>query len=40
MTVDFDTLENGTVTVRDRDTMKQERLTLEALVAKLREAVG
>ena len=28
LTVDFDTLENGTVTLRDRDTLKQERLTV------------
>ena len=29
LTVDFDTLEKGTVTVRDRDTMKQETIKLE-----------
>ncbi|MBR4613906.1 MAG: glycine--tRNA ligase, partial [Kiritimatiellae bacterium] len=40
VTVDFDTLENGTVTVRDRDTMQQERLTVDALIAKIRQAVG
>ena len=40
VTVDFDTLENGTVTLRDRDTMQQERLTVEALVAKVAAAVG
>jgi glycyl-tRNA synthetase len=36
VTVDFDTLEDGTVTVRDRDTMTQQRLPigeLEAYVA-------
>ncbi len=32
ITVDFDTLEDGTVTVRDRDTMKQIRLKEEELV--------
>ena len=26
ITIDFDTLEDGTVTVRDRDTMNQERV--------------
>ena len=31
ITVDFDTLENGEVTVRDRDTMKQERVKIESL---------
>lgn len=32
VTVDFDTLENGDVTVRDRDTMKQERIKIFELV--------
>ncbi len=31
VTVDFDTLEDGCVTVRDRDTMEQERVKIEAL---------
>lgn len=31
VTVDFDTLENKTVTVRDRDTMKQERVAIADL---------
>lgn len=39
VTVDFDTLENGTVTIRDRDTMQQERITVEALVDKLRAEI-
>ena len=39
VTVDFQTLEDGTVTVRDRDTMLQERLTLEQLKAKLDDAL-
>jgi glycyl-tRNA synthetase len=33
VTVDFDTLEDGTVTVRDRDTMAQERVKVEDLRA-------
>ncbi len=37
LTVDFDTLENGTVTVRDRDTMEQIRLSPEEVVAFLTE---
>lgn len=37
ITVDFDTLENNTVTLRDRDTMKQERISIDALHAKLAE---
>ena len=32
VTVDFDTLENGTVTVRDRDTMEQVRVNVDELV--------
>ena len=31
VTVDFDTLENGTVTVRERDSMAQIRLPVEEL---------
>lgn len=31
ITIDFDTLENNTVTVRDRDTGQQERIHIEAL---------
>ncbi len=33
VTVDFDTVEDGTVTVRDRDTMQQERIHIDALAA-------
>ena len=33
LTVDFDTLENGTVTLRDRDSMEQERIKIEDLDA-------
>ncbi len=32
ITVDFDTLENGTVTLRDRDSMLQERVPAEKLI--------
>jgi glycyl-tRNA synthetase len=31
LTIDFDTLEDASVTVRDRDTMKQERIKIEEL---------
>ena len=31
VTIDFDTLEKGTVTVRDRDTMEQEVVQLDEL---------
>ncbi|MBR7186560.1 MAG: glycine--tRNA ligase [Clostridia bacterium] len=37
ITVDFDTLEDGTMTVRDRDTMEQQRLTAEQIIAFLTE---
>ena len=35
ITIDFDTLEDDTVTIRDRDTTKQERLKITDLVGKL-----
>ncbi|HDZ85948.1 MAG TPA: glycine--tRNA ligase, partial [Candidatus Moranbacteria bacterium] len=31
VTVDFETLEDNAVTVRDRDTMKQERIKIKEL---------
>jgi glycyl-tRNA synthetase len=37
VTVDFDTLEDRAVTVRDRDTMGQERIPVANLVAYLSE---
>ncbi len=37
ITIDFETMENGTVTVRDRDTMAQVRLGGEGLVSFLSE---
>ncbi len=37
VTVDFDTLEDRQVTVRERDTMGQERLPIDALVGYLRD---
>jgi glycyl-tRNA synthetase len=39
VTVDFDTLENGTVTVRDRDTMVQQRIAVGELEAYIRSRV-
>ena len=39
ITVDFDTQENGTVTVRDRDTMEQVRLPIDELEAYLKAKV-
>ena len=40
VTVDFQTLEDGTVTLRDRDSMKQERIALAALIEKLDAEIG
>jgi len=39
ITVDFDTVENGTVTVRDRDTMEQIRLHIDELAAHIEERI-
>jgi glycyl-tRNA synthetase len=33
VTVDFESLEDGAVTVRDRDTMKQERIKIPELLS-------
>ena len=40
VTVDHQTLEDGTVTVRHRDTMAQERIKIEALRAMVDEQVS
>ncbi len=37
LTIDFDTLKDDTVTIRDRDTMKQERVKIENLISTLKE---
>jgi glycyl-tRNA synthetase len=39
VTVDFDTLDDKAVTVRDRDTMNQDRVAIDDLVAFLGERV-
>lgn len=39
ITVDFDTLEDGSVTVRDRDTMAQIRLPITELVAHIQKEI-
>ena len=39
ITVDDDTLEHNTVTVRDRDTMKQEKVNIKDLVAYVNERI-
>jgi len=35
VTIDFDTLEDGTVTLRDRDSLQQERVNIDDLRAKV-----
>ena len=37
VTIDFETLEKDTVTLRDRDTMKQERIKISDLAQKISE---
>ena len=37
LTVDFESLENDDLTIRDRDTMKQERVKIKDLVNVLKE---
>ena len=39
ITIDFDTLEDESVTVRDRDTMEQVRLKIDELVAWIQERI-
>ena len=39
ITVDHQTLEDGTVTLRDRDSMKQERVSIEKLHSIISEKV-
>lgn len=40
VTIDFDTLENNTVTVRERDSMTQETISLDELVGHLQKYVN
>lgn len=40
ITVDFDTFNDDTVTIRDRDTMKQERVAIKELKKLLEEKIG
>lgn len=39
ITVDFDTLEDNCVTIRDRDTMEQQRLSIDELVSFIEEKI-
>jgi glycyl-tRNA synthetase len=40
VTVDSETLSNGTVTLRDRDSMEQVRLSVDALASQLEQRLG
>ena len=40
MTIDFDTLEDDTVTLRDRDTLEQIRVPMNEVEAIIREKVN
>ena len=40
VTVDFDSLEDGTVTLRDRDTLLQKRVHIDQLVAEVADSVS
>ena len=39
VTIDFDTLENDTVTIRDRDTMEQQRLKISEIAKYVQEKI-
>ena len=39
ITIDHDTLEDNTVTLRDRDTMNQERLSIDQIVPRIKELI-
>ena len=39
ITVDFESLDNQTVTVRDRDSMKQERISLDKISEYLKKII-
>ena len=39
VTIDFDTLEDGTVTIRERDTMEQRRISVDELISYVNEKI-
>ena len=39
VTIDFDTMEDETVTIRDRDTMEQKRISVDELIAYVNEKI-
>lgn len=40
ITIDFETLENGTVTIRDRDSLQQERISVKDIENKIKEKIS
>ena len=40
ITIDHETISSNTITIRDRDTMKQERVSLDNLQKIIREKLG
>jgi glycyl-tRNA synthetase len=40
VTIDFDSLEDGAATVRDRDTMAQDRVQIDGIAAYLESKLG
>jgi glycyl-tRNA synthetase len=40
VTVDFDSLDDKAVTIRDRDTLEQVRVPIDALVGELRDRLA
>ena len=40
MTIDFDTLEDEAVTIRDRDTMEQDRVKIDDLTKWIEEKIA
>jgi glycyl-tRNA synthetase len=40
VTIDFDTLDDKAVTIRDRDTMAQDRVSIEGLLPELRNRLS
>ncbi len=40
VTIDFDTIDDRAVTIRDRDTMSQDRVPIDGLLAELRNRLG
>ncbi|MEX0907728.1 MAG: His/Gly/Thr/Pro-type tRNA ligase C-terminal domain-containing protein, partial [Gemmatimonadota bacterium] len=40
ITVDGESVEHGTVTVRDRDTLRQDRVSVDGIVGYIRDRIG